>query len=159
MAFFLFCWHSVIIFLVFMYSVCIVNMLSFFFSLGFIVKLWYFSPLHFKGIPFTIESCWTMSLPKCFKGWKCFSFILLLQKMSKYSVLFAILCIFFPFFFFLEDWAVNWSWGYTLYLFDNLIGGMEVNKLAFCMEHIGINSCIYVHLICILAPWIPMRNF
>lgn len=135
MAFFLFCWYSVIIFLVFMYSVCIVNIFRAFPPFfGFIVKLWYFTLLHFKWIPFPLDPPGGCHVP-------------IVSEVESVSALFCfsrsclnILCFcyslyFLSFSFFPEDWAVNWNW---LYLFDNLIGGMEVNKLAFCMEHIGI---------------------
>lgn len=53
---FLCCWYSVIIFLVFMYSVCIVNIFRDFSPFfWFTVKLWYFTLLHFKGIPFPLD--------------------------------------------------------------------------------------------------------
>lgn len=97
---FLFCWYSVIIFLVFMYSVCIVNIfraLPPFFWFYCKVVIFYPATLQRDSLP--IGSCWRWSCPNRFWGWKCFSFILLLQKLSKYSVLFAILCISFSFFF------------------------------------------------------------
>ncbi len=83
-----------------MYSVCIVNIfraLSPFFWFYCKVVIFYPATLQRDSLP--IGSCWRWSCPNRFWGWKCFSFILLLQKLSKYSVLYAILCIFFSFFF------------------------------------------------------------
>lgn len=56
-------------------------------------------------------------------------------------IFFVVVVVIFYFFFFLfpKDWAVNFNffffWVLTWYLYDNLIGGMEVNKVAFCMEY------------------------
>lgn len=156
---FLCCWYSVIIFLVFMYSVCIVNIFRAFSPFfWFYCKVVIFYPATIQRDSLPIGFCWWLSCPivsevESVSALFCFS-------RSCLNILCFLLFSVFSFLFFSpEDWAVNWNWSYTLYLFDNLIRGMEVNKLAFCMENIGISACIYIYLISIFAPWIPMRIF
>ncbi len=97
---FLCCWYSVIIFLVFMYSVCIiVNIFRDFFPLVlFYCKVVIFYPATLQRDSLHIGSCWRWSCPIVSEVESAFSFILLLQTLSKYPVLFAILCILFSFF-------------------------------------------------------------
>lgn len=102
---FLFCWYSVIIFLVFMYSVCIVNIFRAFVSfLWFYCKVVkYFTLLHFNGFPFLLDPIGGLCHVPIISEVQSVSALFCFSRSCR-SILcfFAILCVFLSFFFFFQ---------------------------------------------------------